>query len=33
MFGYNGVIASIIFSAIVILINVQIPSDGLKSKS
>jgi len=31
--GYNGVLASMIFIAIVIIINVQIPSDGLKSKS
>jgi hypothetical protein len=33
MWGYNGVLASMIFIAIVIIINVQIPSDGLKSKS
>jgi len=33
MWGYNGVLASMIFIAIVIIINVQIPSEGLKSKS
>ncbi|MDE0954688.1 MAG: hypothetical protein OR994_08420 [Candidatus Poseidoniales archaeon] len=33
MWGYNGVLASMIFIAIVIIINVQIPSERLNSKS